>query len=85
MISHVTAPPKLALRATAASGRAVLPKSADDHPAFSGPSLSRRGSGSDRWPKPYADTASCALFEIRIWHARALPVLSAALAAAADH
>jgi hypothetical protein len=65
-------------RASVASERAVFPKSADDHAAFSGPSLSRRGLGSDRWPKPYADMPSYVSFELHIWLARALPLHGAA-------
>ena len=72
-------------RANSASERVVPLKSFGDHPAFSVQSLGPRGLGSVRWREPYADTPSYVSFELHIWHARALPVLSAALVAAADH
>ena len=49
------------------------------------PSTSRHGSGSDHWPMPYADTPSYVSFELHIWHAHTLAVLSAAVTLAADH
>ena len=72
-------------RANSASERVVPLKFYGDHPAFSVQSLGHRGLGSVRWREPYADTPSYVSFELHIWHAHTLPVLSAALVAAADH
>ena len=74
----LTAP---APRANSASERVVPLKFYGDHPAFSVQSLGHRGLGNVRWREPYADTPSYVSFELHIWHAHTLPVLSAALAA----
>ena len=72
-------------RANSASERVGPLKFYGDHPAFSVQSLGHCGLGSVRWREPYADTPSYVSFELHIWHAHALAVLSAALVAAADH